>query len=192
MMTLRFRAGLAAGLFGLALVAGATPTRASGGGSGGGGGAAGGGGGGGGGGGTSTNPLKGVNSFPIALTGTALSPSATGTATLSFNSLGTYRALSVQIQGLDLPDGSVVDVVFIDDGKSTVLYPGVYYSPTVWASQDAGKSVVEAGSASLNLANGDPSVPLFGKNGSIHVVATDAAGNVYELANATYTALGGP
>ncbi len=197
MKTLRIRTGLAAALLGLSLTASVTPAwaqKSGGGGAAGGGGATGGGGaaGGGGGGGGSTNPLKGVNSYPITLTGTDLSPGATGTATLSFNSLGTYRALTVQIAGLDLPDGSVVDVVFIDDGKSQALFPGAYYSPTVWASQDAGRSAVRAGSASLTLANGDPAVPLFGKNGSISVVITDGSGNVLILASGTYTALGGP
>ena len=133
-----------------------------------------------------------MNSFAIALAGTALSPSATGTATLSFNTLGTYRSLTVQIDGLDLPDGEDVDVVFVDDGKLSVLFPGVYYSPTVWSTQDAGRSAVRAGSASLTLGNGNPSVPLFGKNGTIHVTYTDASGVVYELASGSYTALGGP
>ena len=92
------------------------------------------GGGGGGGGGTSTNPLKGVNSYPIALAGTPLIPRLRAVrATVSFNSLGTYRALAVQLDDIDLPDGSILTVTFYDDGQihhpDDLLRPGGLLSP---------------------------------------------------------------
>jgi hypothetical protein len=148
------------------------------------------GGGGGGGGGTSTNPLKGVNSYPVAVTGSVLSPAAAGVATVSFNSLGTYRALAVQLGGIDLPDGSVLTVTFYDDAKYTS--PTTYYGPVVYYPQVAGVMTVVGGSASLSVPNGTPNMPLFGKNGNVQVTTTDAYGNVYLIAGGTYTALGGP
>ena len=120
-----------ASLSGAVLPASSSTAWAQKGGSGGGGGSTGGGGsstgGGGGGGGTSTNPLKGVNSYTVAVAGGALNPAATGVATVSFNSLGTYRALVVQLDDIDLPDGSIVAVTFYDDGKFTT--PTTYYGP---------------------------------------------------------------
>jgi hypothetical protein len=141
-------------------------------------------------GGASTNPLKGVSSYPIALIGSDLFPTAVGVATLSFNSLGTYHALSVQIDKVDLPDGSVLTVTFYDDGRFSA--PAYYYGPVVYYPQYAGLMTVKRGSASLSILNGDPTIPLFGKNGYIQVTATDALGNPYLIAAGSYIALGGP
>ncbi len=85
-------------------------------------------------------------------------------------------------------------------GKLSVVFPGVCYRPTVWSSQGAGRSAARVGSASLTPANGDPGVRLFGKNGGISGVITDASGNVLILASGnvlilasgTYPAPGGP
>ncbi len=154
------------------------------------GGTGGGGGGGGavGGGGSSTNPLKGVNSYSFALSGTPLLPAAYGTATVSFNSLLTYRAFNLQLNDVDLPDGSILYVTFYDDSKVfRIGYYTALYNP-----QYAGEMMVIDRSASLSVPNGTPDTPQFGKNGFVYVTTYDAHGNVYLLATGSYSALGGP
>jgi hypothetical protein len=143
---------------------------------------------GGGGGGTSTNPIKGVNSYSFALAGTSLLPAASGTATVSFNSLLTYRAFSLQLDDVDLPDGSVLTVTFYDDSK---LFRIGYYT-ALYNPQYGGCMMVLDRSASLTVPNGTLNTPQFGKNGFVYVTTYDSYGNVYLLATGSYAALGGP
>jgi hypothetical protein len=145
-------------------------------------------GGGGGGGGTSTNPTKGVNSYSFALSGTPLLPAANGTATVSFNSLLTYRAFTIQLNDLDLPDGSILYVTFYDDSK---VFQNGYYT-ALYNPQYGGCMMVMDRSASLIVPNGTLNTPQFGKNGFVYVTTFDAYGNVYLLATGSYAALGGP
>jgi hypothetical protein len=147
-----------------------------------------GGGSGGSGGGGSTNPVKGVNSYSFALSGTSLLPAANGSVTVSFNSLLTYRAFSLQLDDVDLPDGSILYVTFYDDSK--VFRIGYYTA--LYGPQSGGYMTVKDGSASLSVPNGTPNTPQFGKNGFVYVTTYDAYGNVYLLATGSYAALGGP
>jgi hypothetical protein len=122
------------------------------------------------------------------LSGTPLLPGASGTATVSFNSLLTYRAFSLQLDDLDLPDGSILTVTFYDDSRVFQIgYYGALYAPQV-----GGKMMVMDRSASLYVPNGTPNTPQFGKNGFVYVTTSDAFGNVYLLATGSYAALGGP
>jgi hypothetical protein len=142
----------------------------------------------GGGGGTSTNPTKGVNSYSFALSGTPIQPDAYGTVTVSFNSALTYRAFSLQLDDVDLPDGSILTVTFYDDSK---LFRIGYYT-ALYGPQVGGNMMVMDQGASLSVPNGTPNTPQFGKNGYVYVTTYDAYGNVYLIATGSYSALGGP
>jgi hypothetical protein len=80
---------------------------------------------------------------------------------LTFNATQTTRSVSIQLTNVHLPNGTVLSVVFTDNG----LIVG-----NVWANQPAGTMVVSNGTASgfISTANGDP-VPVFGTNGEITV-----------------------
>jgi hypothetical protein len=85
-----------------------------------------------------------------------------GSAVLTFDSTQTNRSVSIQLTNVHLPNGTVLNVVFIDNG---LILPNF-----AWAHQLAGKVVVINGTASgsISTANGDP-VPVFGTNGEIDV-----------------------
>jgi hypothetical protein len=120
-----------------------------------------------------------------------LLPTATGTATLSFNSPGTYRSLSAQVDGVDRSDGSVLTVTFYDDGK-VIIPSSIHYESILRVPQTTGVMTFLVGSASLSVPNGNLNVPLFGKNCGLQGTATDAFGNSYLVSSGSYTALGGP
>jgi hypothetical protein len=91
-------------------------------------------------------------------------------AILTFDATQTNRAVSVQLSNVHLLNGTVLNVVFTDNGL---------VSPTgVWIPQLAGRVVVSNGvaSGSISTANGDP-VPIFGGNGEIVLYTADAEGN---------------
>jgi hypothetical protein len=91
-------------------------------------------------------------------------------AILTFDATQTQRAMSVQLSNVHLLNGTVLIVVFTDNGL---------VSPAgVWVPQLAGRIVVFNGEASgsISTANGDP-VPGFGGNGEITLYTADAAGN---------------
>jgi hypothetical protein len=94
---------------------------------------------------------------------------AKGSASLSFDASQTNRSISVSVSNVNLPDGMIMHVDFLDDGLTE---PGPYYP--VWVIQPAGDELLLLGAATLNLStsNGD-SVPLFGTVGSIIVSAID-------------------
>jgi hypothetical protein len=78
---------------------------------------------------------------------------------------------------VNLPDGTVLNVIFTDDGFTTSItyYGGTF---TTWVPQSAGVLVVSGGTASgsITTANGD-NVPLFGTQGQITVNTVDTTGN---------------
>jgi hypothetical protein len=83
-----------------------------------------------------------------------------GSAILTFDATQTNRSVSIQLTNVHLPNGTVLSVVFNDNG---LILPNF-----AWASQLAGTMVVSNGTASgfISTANGD-SVPVFGTNGEI-------------------------
>ena len=85
-----------------------------------------------------------------------------GSAVLTFNATQTSGGVNVQITNIHLPSGTMLNVVFNDNGD--ILPSGA------WASQLAGVMVVSNGTASLSIstANGN-FVPVFGTNGEISV-----------------------
>jgi hypothetical protein len=85
-----------------------------------------------------------------------------GSAVLTFDATQTSRAVAVQLSNVHLPNGTMLNVVFTDNGL--ILPNGA------WADQLAGVLVVSNGTASgsISTANGN-SVPVFGTNGEITV-----------------------
>ena len=94
---------------------------------------------------------------------------AKGSASLTFDASQTSRSFTVSVSNVNLPDGMIMHVDFLDNGLTE---PGVYYP--VWVTQPAGDEFLSLGAATITLstANGD-SVPLFGSVGSIIVSAID-------------------
>jgi hypothetical protein len=89
-----------------------------------------------------------------------------GVATLTFDPTKTNRSVKVQLTNVHLPNGTVLSVVFTDNG---------FIDPSFgWVPQLAGLLVVENGTASgsISTANGDV-VPIFGGNGEITVNFVD-------------------
>ena len=137
---------LAMAVCGLALSLSGTPAWAQKGGSGGGGG--GGGavavGGGGGGGGvkvtTTTVPVTLFGSYyGIGGSGSTV---AKGSASLTFDASQTSRSFTVSVSNVNLPDGMIMHVDFLDDGLTE---PGVYYP--VWVTQPAGEEFLSLGAS---------------------------------------------
>jgi hypothetical protein len=152
MMTSTFRRAAAAALCGLILgMTGAPPAAL--------------GAGGGGGGGLSSVTISLVQ--PNAGTGKA---APRGLATLTFDPTEANRAVNVQITNAHLPNGTVLNVVFTDNG---LIAPS-----SGWVPQLAGLMVVHNGTASgsISTANGDQ-VPVFGGNGEITVNFVDLLAN---------------
>lgn len=78
--------------------------------------------------------------------------------------------MNVQLTNVHLPNGTVLTVVFTDNG---LIAPSF-----AWVPQLAGVMVVSNGraSGSLSTASGDQ-VPVFGGNGEITVNFVDAVAN---------------
>jgi hypothetical protein len=112
---------------------------------------------------------------PVTLFGSYYGPGgsgstvAKGSASLTFDASQANRSVTVSVRNVNLPDGVIMHVDFLDNGLTE---PGVYYP--VWVTQPAGDELLSLGAATLGLstANGD-SVPLFGTVGSIIVSAID-------------------
>jgi hypothetical protein len=85
-----------------------------------------------------------------------------GAAVLTFDATQTNRSVGIQLSNVHLPNGTVLNVVFTDNG---LILPNF-----MWANQLAGVMVVSNGTASgfISTANGD-NVPVFGTNGEITV-----------------------
>ncbi len=85
-----------------------------------------------------------------------------GSAVLAFNATQTSRSVNVVLTNVHLPSGTVLSVVFTDNG---LILPNL-----AWANQLAGTIVVVNGTASgsISTASGD-NVPVFGTNGEITV-----------------------
>jgi hypothetical protein len=85
-----------------------------------------------------------------------------GSAVLTFDATQTNRSVAIQLTNVHLPNGTVLSVVFTDNG---LILPNF-----AWAHQLAGTMVVINGTASgfISTANGD-AVPVFGTNGEIDV-----------------------
>jgi hypothetical protein len=103
----------------------------------------------------------GLNSVTVALS----QPGAgnigpRGSAVLTFDATQVNRSVAIQLTNVHLPNGTVLNVVFTDNG---LILPNF-----AWANQLAGTMVVVNGTASgfISTANGDH-VPVLGTNGEI-------------------------
>lgn len=85
-----------------------------------------------------------------------------GTAILTFDATQTNRSVAIQLTNVHLTNGTVLSVVFNDNG---LILPNF-----AWANQLAGTMVVINGTASgfISTANGNQ-VPVFGTNGEITI-----------------------
>ena len=108
-----------------------------------------------------------------------------GSVTVTYDATQTSRSVLVSVSNVNLPDGSILNVIFTDNGLTTsTTYYGTAFV-TTWVPQVAGVIVIHGGSGSLSIstANGD-AVPLFGNAGQISVNTVDDFGN--SLANVLF------
>ena len=93
-----------------------------------------------------------------------------GSAVLTFDATQTNRSVAIQITNIHLPNGTVLAVVFTDNG---LILPNL-----AWANQMAGTMVVVNGTASgfISTAAGNAVPVCFGTNGEITLNALPGPG----------------